>query len=129
MSAPRITSATELRALTAHPPAPTHCGCGVGRCDGWTSLTEDRWPAAQMALVGTLRNPEVVEPTFEEQHPDGTRYDSPDAPVALAFFPYNRCDVWRCTHCHRLLLRYTEYGGYYVDHRVRELKATTPILD
>ena len=131
-SAPsHITTAAELRALQATAPgdASGRCTCGVGRCDGWTSLTEDRWPAAQMACVGTLRDRDVYEPTFEEQHPQGTRYDAPDAPVAIAFFPYNRCDLWRCTQCQRLLLRYTEYGGYYVDHRVRELRPATPVLD
>ena len=43
------------------------------------------------------------------------------APVAPAFFPYNRCDVWHCSRCDRHLLRYTEFGGYNVDPRVREL--------
>lgn len=129
MAPHRITTADELRALQAQAPAATPCTCGVGRCAGWTSLTEERWPAAQMQHVGTLRDPDVAEPTYEEQHPNGTRYDSADAPVAIAFFPYNRCELWRCSVCQRLLLRYTEYGGYYVDHRVRELGPATPILD
>jgi hypothetical protein len=95
------------------------CDCGLGVCAGWESLPESRWPAAQMQAVATLRSPDVYEPTFEEHHPQGTRYDSPDAPVASAFFPYNRCDIHQCSRCQRHLLRYTEYGGYYVDHRVR----------
>ena len=116
-----IHSADELKALLADGTAKQPCHCGLGACAGWESLTEDRWPAAQMQAVATLRDPDVYEPTFEECHPAGTRYDSPDAPVALKFFPYNRCELWRCTQCQRHLLRYTEYGGYYVDHRVREL--------
>jgi len=60
-----------------------------------------------------------TEATFEEFHPSGTRYDSPQAPVAPTFFPYNRCDVFACSHCGCGVLKYTEYGGYYVDHRVR----------
>ena len=40
-------------------------------------------------------------------------------PVALGYHPYNRCDVWRCTACRRVFLRYTEYGGYYQDERIR----------
>ena len=51
------------------------------------------------------------------------------APVAVRFFPYNRCDLWRCTQCQRHLLRYTEFGGYYVDHRVRSVSSSTEILD
>ncbi|MBC7649208.1 MAG: hypothetical protein H7197_08870, partial [Vitreoscilla sp.] len=52
-----------------------------------------------------------------------TRYTSPDAPIAVNFFPYNLCDVFACAKCSKVLLRYTEFGGYYVDHRVRELDA------
>jgi len=125
----RIHNAGELRALQAESPAAATCRCGLGPCPGWTSLTEERWPAAQMQAVATLRDPELHEPTFEERHPDGTRYDSPAAPVAVKFFPYNRCDLWRCRQCQRQLLRYTEFGGYYVDHRVRELAPDLEILD
>ena len=97
------------------------CACArLGPCTSWESVSEDRWPAADMLAVGTLRDPELGEPTFEEFH-QGTRYDSSDAPVALRYFPYNRCDVWQCKSCARLWLRYTEFGGYYVDHRVRAL--------
>lgn len=98
------------------------CTCAVGPCLAWESLAEDRWPTAQMTKLGTLRDPELYEPTFEEFHPQGTRYDSVDAPVAAKYFPYNRCDVFSCRQCSRSLMRYTEFGGYYVDHRVRELR-------
>ncbi len=74
-----------------------------------------------MRAIGTLRDPAIEEPSLEEKHLTGTRYDSPDAPVATAFFPYNQCDVWHCRRCQRHLLRYTEFGGYNVDPRVREL--------
>ncbi|MEO7954963.1 MAG: hypothetical protein ABIR35_12870, partial [Polaromonas sp.] len=70
---------------------------------------------------GTLRDPAIDEPTLEECHPRGTRYGCADAPVAVTFFPYNRSDAYACNACGRTLLRYTEDGGYYVDHRVREL--------
>jgi len=124
-----IQSADELKALLADQPSTRACSCSLGSCAGWESLSEDRWPAAQMRQVATLRDPELDEPTFEEHHPHGTRYDSPDAPVAVKFFPYNRCDVWRCGECQRHLLRYTEFGGYYVDHRVRALSPKLDIID
>ncbi len=126
---PLLQSAAELRALLDSAPTPQPCACSLVHCPGWTSLTEERWPADQMQQVATLRDPEIYEPTFEEHHPHGTRYDSPDAPVALQYFPYNRCDVWRCRSCGRHLLRYTEFGGYYVDHRVRELSPQLQISD
>ncbi len=104
------------------------CNCSLGACAGWESLAESRWPAAQMRPSATLRDADAYEPTYEEHHPQGTRYESADAPVAARFFPYNRCDIHQCSACQRHLLRYTEYGGYYVDHRVRCLTGA-PVAD
>ena len=97
------------------------CSCALGPCPGWESFTEERWPKDLMRGLGTLRDADSYEPTTDEFHAGGTRYESPTAPIAVSFFPYNRCDVYGCTQCHRALLRYTEFGGYYVDHRVREV--------
>ena len=116
-----VRSAAELREL-ASGPALKECDCSLRRCGVWDSVSEADWPAAQMACIATLRHPDLAEPTFEEHHPAGTRYDSADAPIALRYFPANRSDVHRCTACHRHWLRYTEYGGYYIDHRVRWLE-------
>jgi len=94
--------------------------CRTIVCPGWESLgsSADR---SSLRRVGTLRDPAVDEPTVEERHPGGTNAWSPDAPIAPAFFPYNRCDVWQCAACSRAFLRYTEYGGYYEDERIRAL--------
>ena len=118
-----IASSAELRLALADSPAPQACSCALGACTAWESLAEYRWEASQMSAFGTLRDTSIDEPTLEEKHPHGTRYDSPDAPVAPAFFPYNRCDVFGCGVCGRVLLKYTEYGGYYVDDRVRAVRA------
>jgi len=126
---PPLLDAQALKAL-AQATSPEKCQCALGPCAGWESMTEDRWPSTQMTAVGSLRaalseagNAVGSEPTFEEFHPQGTRYDSPLAPFAPQFFPCNRSDVFSCNRCQRLLLRYTEFGGYYVDHRVRALNA------
>lgn len=71
--------------------------------------------------IGTLLNPEIDEPTLDEHHPDGTHYWHAEAPVAVDYFPYNRCSVWRCRACGRGFVQYTEAGGYYTDHRIREV--------
>jgi hypothetical protein len=99
------------------------CTCSVGLCEAWESVPDARWPKDQMTQIGTLRDPDIDEPTFEEHHiqVDGrmTYYDSPDAPISALHFPYNRCDVHQCNQCKRVLLKYTEFGGYFVDQRVR----------
>lgn len=122
-----ILDAQALRAL-GEAITPLACTCTVGVCAGWESVTEDRWSMRQMVKVGSLRDAAdpygcaAAEPTFEEFHPEGTRYESADAPFAPRFFPYNRCDAFACSTCQRVLLRYTEFGGYYVDLRVRALQ-------
>ena len=116
--------ATELRKV-AHG-KPGQCTCALKVCRGWESVSDDRWPADQMQPLGTLRPPlpdGQTELTFEEYHPSGTRYESADAPIAPGYFPFNRCDVYACTRCQCGVLKYTEYGGYYVDHRVRLVDA------
>ena len=119
MSSDLLDAETLRQACTGRAASP--CTCALGACPSWESFTEDRWPGQWVQRLGTLRDPAVDEPTLEELHPDGTRYGSPDAPLALKFFPCNRCDAYACNRCGRTLLRYTEYGGYYVDHRVREV--------
>ena len=109
-----------LLALKVENPA-TPCSCALGPCPGWESFTEERWPQKHMRALGTLRDADIYEPTTEEYHPGATRYESSEAPIAVHFFPYNRCDVYACERCQRVLMRYTEFGGYYVDHRVRQL--------
>ena len=116
-----ISSAAELRSALASSATSSACSCAIGACPGWESLAEYRWDARQMTRAATLRDPAIDEPTLDEHHPHGTRYDSPDAPVAIKFFPCNRSDVWHCSLCKRHLLRYTEFGGYNVDPRVRAL--------
>ena len=94
--------------------------CSELVCPGWESLPGG-FDRSRLHRVGTLRRESDEEPTVVEHHPAGTNAWSADAPIALAFFPYNRCDVWQCVACARPFLRYTEYGGYYEDERIREL--------
>lgn len=125
-----LLNATELQKLAQTPPE--RCSCALQACLGWESVAEERWPAEQMRRLGTLRQPlpeGQTEATFEEHHPEGTRYESPQAPIAPAFFPFNRCEVFGCAQCGCAVLKYTEYGGYYVDHRVRLVDARRVVTD
>ena len=116
---PRIQSHANLRAMVQHPSL--GCTCALKDCQGWSSITESQWPQAQLPAVASLRDPDVAEPTFEEHHPHGTRYGDPLAPVSIAHFPANRCVLHACQLCGQHVLRYTEFGGYYIDHRARRL--------
>ena len=109
-------------AQRAEQAAPAPCTCTKTPLDGWQSqpLSIDE---RQLEQVGTLMRDDEAEPTFAEYLPEGLRYWSDEAPIAPRYFPYNRCGVWKCTHCGRLYLRYTEGGGYFVDQRMRALKA------
>ena len=97
-------------------------GCGGLQCLGWETVPGG-FDASRLQAVGTLRDTDVDEPTVEEHHPNGTNAWSPDAPIAPAFHPYNKCEAWQCADCGRAFLRYTEYGGYYNEARIRELRA------
>ena len=113
-------SAGDLRRLPPPAATPADCACVHLVCPGWESVSA---PPGEPLLqrLGTLRDVADEDPTLEELHPAGTRYGSPDAPIAPAFFPFNRCEVWACRSCGRGFLQYTEFGGYYVDHRLREI--------
>ncbi|MGY6153555.1 hypothetical protein [Paraburkholderia graminis] len=98
------------------------CPCMKTPLDGWQSqpLSLDE---TQFGEIGTLSTEDYIEPTFSEYLPGKTTYWSVDAPIAPRYFPYNRCAVWECKLCGRLYLHYTEGGGYFVDRRIRAVKA------
>jgi hypothetical protein len=111
--------ADELRVLTAPSAVPAVCACAGLRCAGWESVSA---PLGEplLQLRGTLRDPALDDPTLDEW--PGSRYWAADAPISPRHFPYNRCQVWACAACGSGFLQYTEYGGYYVDHRVRRVE-------
>jgi hypothetical protein len=122
-TAPRL-SAADLQRLPSPAATPAGCACAGLKAPGWESITgplgEQTGPPA-LKKLGTLRDPDEPEPTVAEFHADGSRYESAHAPIAPAYYPYNRCEVWACAACGRGFLQYTEFGGYYVDHRLREI--------
>lgn len=96
------------------------CTCCATPLVGWTSRPVS-FPDQQVHRIGTLIQGDVDDATLVEFHPKGTEYWSPVAPIAALYYPFNRCDVWECTACSRVFLRYTEGGGYFVDQRIRAL--------
>lgn len=117
-----LLSAVDLTAL-GQVQSPVGCAvCAPLVCAGWESVPST-FDLSSLQRVGTLRSEDAEGTTVLEHHPRGTHGWSADAPIAPAFFPYNRCDVWTCKACARPFLRYTEYGGYYEDERIRQLNA------
>ena len=85
-------------------------------CPGWETMPSS-FNQDQLDLIGTLKSEN--EESWNEYHPKSTQIWSADAPIAPNFHPYNKCDVYQCQNCTQMYLRYTEYGGYYVDQRIR----------
>lgn len=116
-------TADELLVLAKASPTGSGCDrCAALVCRGWESLPGG-FDMTALQRVGTLRDANEEDPTVAEHHPDGTHGWSPEAPIAPGWFPYNRCEVWACVACGRPFLRYTEFGGYYTDERIREVHA------
>lgn len=123
LTAARHLSHAELVSLADEADRSQPCpACSALRSPGWESISASA-DRDVLVRVGTLRDPAVDEPDLQEYHPQGTHGWSAQAPIAPAYHPYNRCDVWACSACRRAYLRYTEYGGYYQDERIRELRA------
>lgn len=99
----------------------TPCECARRPMPGWDSQSST-FPDELLICLGKVAQDSDSEPTVEEYHPNRTNLWSPDAPIALNYFPANRSEVWQCSRCSRCYLRYTEYGGYYVDRRIRALQ-------
>lgn len=93
--------------------------CSPLLCPGWVSKPGD-FDLSKLKVVGTLKI-EGAEECWEEYHPDRTNFWSDNAPISIQHYPYSRSDVCECIGCKKTFLHYTEYGGYYLDERIREL--------
>lgn len=118
-SDPPFLSAANLTGMANAADLKSTCAdCSVLQRPGWESIPVSA-NRGVLKCVGTLRAAGIEEPALNEFHPNGTHGWSADAPIAVDYHPYNRCDVWQCIACRRVYLRYTEFGGYYEDERVR----------
>jgi hypothetical protein len=115
-------AAAALQALASEAGPPCD-SCASLRTTGWEAMpgSLDRTRLAPLGPLPAGSTDIHGDATLDEYHPQATRYWSADAPVALGWFPYNRCTAWRCGHCATVLLRYTEYGGYYEEERIRRV--------
>ena len=117
----RVDFETLVRLAEASASVRKHCRCSEVSLAAWRALPLTM-EAGRLEEVGFLFDDPYDEPTFAEYHPDGTRYESEAAPIAMRFYPYNRCTVVRCLDCQRHYLRYNEAGGYFTEIRIRALQ-------
>ena len=116
----RLSPTEAERIAREHGAQPTCAHCAPYASPGWESFPGTETDEA-LQLLGALWLPGDEEPTLEEARSPGVDAWSPLAPISLEHHPANRCEVWACTGCGKPFLRYTEYGGYYEDRRLREL--------
>ena len=111
---------SELLDIANSAPSKANCPkCESLACVGWETVPGS-FDLNCLKPIGTLRIEGAPE-FWEEDHPEGTNLWSENAPISIQFHPYNRSDVYECKECGSKYLRYTEYGGYYVDERIRAL--------
>ena len=115
-----VLTAQELFHLASQHNGHTCSNCTAHDFSCWETIlsTFDR---NQLKQVGTLKDL-GGDDIWDEHHPNGTTMWSDNAPIAVKFHPYARSDVYQCQTCQKVYLRYTEYGGYYVDERIRVVK-------
>jgi len=116
-----LTSEDVERLARAHGAAQACGDCSAFASKGWEAFPSTASEKA-LVLLGSTWDPAHADPTVEEFHQAGSSLWSPEAPIALHFHPYNRCALWQCRSCKKPYLRYTEYGGYYEEKRIRELR-------
>lgn len=97
------------------------CSCHDAALLAWRALPLTL-ELDQFEEVASLVEDPYADATFAEYHPNGTRYDSDDAPIAPRYYPANLSHVLRCVKCNRHYLRYTEGGGYFSELRMRALR-------
>jgi hypothetical protein len=111
---------SELLEIANSSPSKKNClSCTPLVCNGWETVP-GTFNLNSLRAIGTLRIDGAAE-CWDEDHPHGTNLWSENAPISIQYHPYNRSDVCECQECGRKYLRYTEYGGYYVDERIRAL--------
>ena len=93
--------------------------CTKEKLKSWSDSTRDLGP--NIKALGEFEHAEedIKKNGYNEFHPNNTNYWSPDAPIAIHFYPYNDCTINVCTACNAVFLRYIEYAGHTRQHRIR----------
>lgn len=96
--------------------------CSVCKKQGlkqWSNITDEI--EGNLIPVAEFNHSEtsINRNGYTEYHPDGTNYWSPDAPIAVHYYPYHECQIKVCSLCSAVFLTYTDYSGHGPQHRIR----------
>lgn len=78
-------------------------------------------PADQLENLGPFdhQDESIKARGYTSYLPDGLNYWSAEAPIAVYFYPYHECDIYRCKDCEAIFLSYTETAGHAPEKRLR----------
>lgn len=114
------TKITWSELLKIVPEEPEDCDDIYQKYQAWRKL--DTADDKRMVYLGSLvpDNPDQVSSLKE--FPSFEQYWSKEAPIALAYYPYYGCEVYRLKSCSSLYLIYTEFAGHAPEKRCRLLQ-------
>lgn len=110
----------KLTSLAAKEDASESCQvCTKEKLQSWSDTKRDL--GSRIKVIAEFESAEaaIQRNGYTEYHPNGTNYWSPDAPIAIHFYPYNDCSINVCNKCNAVFLRYVEYAGHTRQHRIR----------
>ncbi len=93
--------------------------CTKEKFKSWSDTIRNLEPNIKTIAEFEYAEEDIKKNGYNEFHPNGTNYWSPDAPIAIHFYPYNDCTINICTACNAVFLRYIEYAGHTRQHRIR----------
>lgn len=112
--------AIKLASLTDKESSGDSCDvCKKEKLKSWSDTTRDLGVNVKVIAEFEQAEEDIKKNGYSEFHPNGTNCWSPDAPIAIHFYPYNDCTINVCTACNAVFLRYIEYAGHTRQHRIR----------
>ena len=108
----------EFVSLINEPLKNTTCECDRSNYTGW------RYPgvlSTSLASKGKFdhKDDAIKRHGYEAYHPFNTIYWSDNAHIAIYYYPYHECEVYRCEMCLAIFLYYIERGGHSGEARLR----------
>ncbi|MGD1841443.1 MAG: hypothetical protein ACFB0B_11185 [Thermonemataceae bacterium] len=86
------------------------------RYEAWSKLTQE--DQEKLTLLGAIE----VAQAYDDEYPSEENYWSANYPIALAYYPYNGCDVY--TDGKSYFFVYRDFGGHAPEMRCRAIRQT-----